>query len=120
MPYGLDVVAIGVEDKSPIIAGMIGTLAGRPIVFPACREACGVKARDGFAIRSLKGKMAPGHVIGRGVDKQLVRRKEGFPFKGNFAPHRCEHCPVKDATSLQIGNAKVQVIDQATPVMFHS
>src|SRR5690554_4886823 len=59
MKHRFDVVAVRVEYKGAVIAGMVVTKAWRAIVFPAMGEGCLVEGIDHGLIPSLESQMMP-------------------------------------------------------------
>jgi hypothetical protein len=53
----LGVVAVGVEDESPVIAGVVVALAGRAVVAVAGGRELAVERVDGGVVRRLKCKV---------------------------------------------------------------
>ena len=125
----LDIVPVGVEQESGVIARMIGALAGRAIVASACCKARFVKGLDHRAIGRLEGKvMASGELAERrravcGRHEQFVRPEiVGFLPADRHIEH-FEDRAVEFAARLQVSDDQLDMVDQAAAMQllrFHA
>src|SRR5262245_48687159 len=89
----LDVVAIGVENKGGIVAGVIRALAGSTVVLATCSDRRRVKAIDRRPIGRLKGKMDPAGQLAAGSaglrrrNEELIAPEEVRAFDEGNAQH---------------------------------
>ena len=92
MVHGLDIVAVRIEQKSRIVAGMVRPLARRAVVAAAIGEPGLIKRIDRRPILSLErevvaaGELSAGRLAVGAGDKQLVRPEErltGAPDRSN-------------------------------------
>ena len=122
----LDVVAVRIEQESGVIAGVIvGTFAGRAIVFAAGFEARGIEAVDRLAILGLESDVMAAGELSRGF--RTVRRRDekliAPEMAGRIALDRdaqdLEHGLVEAPARVEVRHDQLDVIDQSSAMQFH-
>lgn len=119
MPDGLDIVAVWIEKEGGVIALVVGALSGRAVAGAAGLDPGLVKAGDGLPVMGLKGKVASGGVIARHIDEQFVCREKALVLMGYLPPQRVKDRPVEGAALFEVGDPKMNVIDETALVEFH-
>src|SRR5690606_757326 len=119
---GLDVVAVGVEQKRCKVTGMIRALARRSVVAPARFESRAIELLDGFPASRLKREVnAPGELPCRrgralGRDEELVRPKPVLALAAERNAERAEDRAVKPFAGIEIRHHELHVVDHSPPM----
>lgn len=118
--HGLDVVAVGVQQECCETARVVGSLAGRAVVPPAIPQARIVELAHSSPIPGLKRDMnTPGELPARGTergDEKLVCPEVIRCAPVNRHPKRRQHGGVEHAAAFEVGDHKLDMIDQPTAV----
>ena len=73
MVYGLNVVSVGIQHKRRVVAWVVGTLAGTPIVASASSQGRHMKLVDRRPFTGLKRQVNMRHGSTSLVHKQFIR-----------------------------------------------
>lgn len=124
-----DIIAIGIEDKGGVIAGVIDPLAGGAVILAAMGQRCLIEAIDCGAVLRLEGEvMATGQCAERcravdGSDKQLVSPEVTLTRAADWHIEGGQYGPVKALAGGQVFHHQLEMVDQPTPmqcVRFHT
>ena len=113
---GLDVGPVRVEDVGGVVARVVVAFAGRAVVPTARRERRGVEAAHGALVLGLEREM---QALGRrpvGGDEELVGEEVALP-RDDLAAERAERRLVEAPAPFEVGDAEVDVVDEAAEVM---
>ena len=123
--HGLDVVAVGVQQKGGVVAGVvIGPLARLAVVDAAALETGRVESVDHGAIPCLEGEMmASRQLSGRrlavgGRDEKLVGPEKILFVAGDRYLQYGKDGLVEASAGFDIPDNKLDVVDQPTAVQF--
>src|SRR6478735_4639085 len=116
----LDIVAVGVERKRPVVPRVVVPLPGRAVVISTRKQCCAVEGLHRLAIRRLEGEMYLRDVAIGLVHEKLIGVKVSFSLLQDIRmAERFEYCPVEALAGLQIGHPQVDMVDEPALVEFH-
>src|SRR6185503_4505695 len=121
-----DIVAVGIQYESRVIAGMIGSFSRRAVVFAARANRFHVKAFDGGAIVRLKGEVNATRRLTCcrrrvcGGDEELIGPEKARAFASQRYTDNAEKRPVKPLRRREIPNDELNVVDETAPMEFGS
>ena len=116
----LDIVAVRIERKGGIISRVIGPLSRPAIVAPAMGEGRLVEGMNALRVTRLESQMNPGHRTVGLIHPQLVAGKMPGALGGEIMPKRLQDGAVEAPARLEVGDAQVDVIDQAALMTLHA
>ncbi|WP_414654234.1 FadR family transcriptional regulator [Hyalangium sp.] len=111
MGHGLDVVAIGVEHESSVVARAALVLTGPSVVSSAGIESGGVEAVQGLSIGRLEGQVdVSGQRLFR-ADVELIGPESSRALATQRDAQRLERSPVEAPARLEVTDLHVDVIE---------
>ena len=111
MVDGLDVVAVGIEHESRVVAGVVSPLARAAVVAPAGGEGRVVEALHRVLVRGLEREVEPACRLAVAAHEQLVGG-EPVVAAAHLDPERRESSLVEAPARFEIGDANVHVVEQ--------
>jgi len=118
--HGFDVVAVWVEDECAVVPGVVRPLAGRAVVAATSTECGLVKRRDRLAVGGLESQVNPGDQPVGLVHEQLIDVEVTVSLDEAVRPPEGGHdSAIKALAGLQIGDTKVNMIDEPAQVDLH-
>ena len=120
MKDSLNVVAVGIEDESAVVARMVRTLSRRTVVSPTSRERSAVKGMHCLVVCCLEGQVNTRHVSISLVDKELVSIEEACAFDDDIRQaERSKDSGMEALAGLDVRDPEVHVIEQPTAMKQH-
>ncbi len=112
MVYGLDVVAVGVEDVRRVVPRVIGPLARRAVVAASGSDRGLVEAVDRPAIGSLEREVEIGRRRSVGADEELVGGEPAVALPEDAEPERLERTRVEALARFEIPHPQMDVVEE--------
>src|SRR5690606_21760046 len=119
---GLDVVAVRIEQKRGVVAGMIRPLPGRTVVTSPGVEPGSVERVDGLSVRCLEREVnAPGELTRRGLrllagNEELVCPKPVLALAAERDPQSAENGTIKALARFDVPHDQLHVIQHSPAV----
>src|SRR5690606_24483398 len=119
---GLDVVAVRIEQKRGVVAGMIRPLPGRTVVTSPGVEPGSVERVDGLSVRCLEREVnAPGELARRSLrllagNEELVCPKPVLALAAERDPQSTENGTIKTLARFDVPHDQLHVIQHSPAV----
>ena len=120
MKHGLDVVAVGIEREGCVVARVVGAFSRAAIVASTMLKSGRMEGVDAFPVPGLKRQMNPGNRAVGLVDPKFVAREMLWALGCEVASQSLQDSAVKLPTRFEVGDAEMDMIDQAALMTLHT
>jgi hypothetical protein len=120
VPYGFDVVSIGIKHERAVVRGMVVSRAGPAVVPPTCTERRFVKAVNLRLISGLEREVGKRRWPVSTVDIEFIYVEVAISFAKRVQQiERLDCCSIEALACFEVSDTKVNMIEQASLVVSH-